>query len=173
MITAHKRFEPILATPDSPDLNVATGSNSASTAFQALANANLDSLSVETSPAAVNSIVIAAPVQRPVAHKDDADVPVIQTSETSAGSNIERSQNTEVAPPLSVQLATAITTNLANVFGEGATTVRIRIDRQDLGTINLQLSINKNVVSVRIMTDNAQSQQIVEAPDVTLFAFSL
>jgi flagellar hook-length control protein FliK len=89
---------------------------------------------------------------------------VVPAGQTQATLNVTRSDSNESTPALSDQLATAITETLANVADDGPTTVRIRLDRPDLGTIHLQLSVTKdNVVSIRILTDNQHSQQIVES----------
>ncbi len=65
-------------------------------------------------------------------------------------------------PPISEQLASAVTDHLQEESISGPITVRIRLDRQDLGTVSLHLTINNNIVSIRIVTENPLARQIID-----------
>lgn len=124
-------------------------------------NMDVQSVHVSTEPAEPAPVHETAPVQRAVVCRNDIVTPSDQTQATL---NIMPSAKPESTPAISDLLATAITETLANLSHDGSTTVHIRLDRPDLGKIDLQLSVNKdNVVSVRIQTDNLHSQQIVES----------
>lgn len=64
--------------------------------------------------------------------------------------------------PVSDQLATSIVQQLSDESTGGTTTVRLRLDREDLGTVHLHLSVHNDVVSVRIVAQDQLARQIIE-----------
>lgn len=123
-------------------------------------NSAFASVSVETTTTGTNPTHVVEPARRPAVVNQDAN---ISPGATLTASPVEHTVDKESAVPWSSQLATAITQNIAHVPSDGTTTVRIRLQIQDLGSINLHLSVSKNILSVRIITDNQQSQRLVES----------
>lgn len=155
-----KQFEPTLVISESTAENLPEESNSAHATFDQGLIINVESISIESKPAITNSVRNVVPVQHSVEHQNDGLIPMEQMPVVS---NVDRSTNQDSSPPISEQIATAITSNLASAHADGTTTVRIRLESHELGTIQLDLSVKKDVVSVRIVTANQQSQQIVES----------
>ncbi len=62
---------------------------------------------------------------------------------------------------ISDQIATAVTGHLSDDSYQGPTTLRIRLNHSELGTVNLHLSMNNDVVSIRIVTQNPAAQQLI------------
>ena len=159
---SQNRFEPTLVVPDLSRSNVVMETKSARATFEPGALAPLDGFGLEAWAASATQNRVISTIQRPNPQKDDS---VVSMDPTTAPVNtfVEPQVSREPVAPISEHLTAAVTENLANAPHEGPTSVRIRLDRPDLGTIHLQLSVTKNVVSIRIMTDNQRSQQIVES----------
>ena len=85
----------------------------------------------------------------------DATVPTIFSL------NSARVAYTDSAAPVSHQIAAEITRQVDDGTIGGTTTVQIRLDRPELGTVNLHLSMTNDVVSIRIVTEDPAAMQII------------
>jgi flagellar hook-length control protein FliK len=84
-----------------------------------------------------------------------ASLMAVASSGTSAAANQEA--------PISEAVSTAIVKQLEEQPTVAVTTVRIQLDRADLGSISLFLSINNNRVSVRIVAEDELARQIIDS----------
>lgn len=76
---------------------------------------------------------------------------------------VTSTQFSEVESPSSVsrQISTAVVDRLGDASAEGPTTVRIRLEQEELGTIDLHLSVRDGVVSIRIVAADQLTQQLI------------
>ncbi|WP_010587920.1 flagellar hook-length control protein FliK [Schlesneria paludicola] len=92
------------------------------------------------------------------------DAPHISTTTffpTLGGVTDVRFSSPDSSSSISSQLSTAIADKLNEATGEGPTTVRIRLEQKELGTIDVHLSVHEGVVSIRIAAADQLTQQLI------------
>lgn len=109
---------------------------------------------------AMNRVATADAVERPVLQKDQS---VTAGSGAVTSVAIVNSSNPHDSVGLVEEVARAVTQQLEEETVGGVTTVRIQLERQDLGSISLFLSINNNKVSVRIVAEDELARQIIDS----------
>lgn len=137
-------------------------SASAATRLQqtfAIAGRSSDSMALDNSTARLDLIQASQPMTRTVRQADQADAASQAVMSQLTGSLGLVSNEAEM--PITAQLAAAIAEELQDNDGQGPATVRIQLDQPGLGKLTAILSISSNRVSIRMVTENVLSQQIV------------
>ena len=139
---------------------VGSEDGSLTTASAASGGATLDVSQFESVALRVHSQDLPVPVQKSLRTLNDtnpSNVSVLPAQGFVAG------DTSITAPSICDELATAIERQLKNSIEEGPTTIQIQLDRPDLGRIKLNLSLSNGAISIRIITENQSSQQIVSS----------
>ena len=113
-----------------------------------------------TSLRAILPTVVVSSVDSTRDHDSDAFAP---TGNVVPGATVSPATAKDVLPAVGEELATSIIQQLSDDPTGGTTTVRLRVDREDLGAVHLHLSVNNDVVSVRIVTQDQVARQIIDS----------
>ena len=103
------------------------------------------------------------PVPLPISPVQRTENSTPPNSPTILSLNHARQVYSDSVAQVSDQLATAITSHLGTEPTGGPTTIQIRLDRLELGTVSLHLSITNDVVSIRIVAHDQVVRQIIDS----------
>jgi flagellar hook-length control protein FliK len=133
------------------------------TLASAVSKSSLDDVSMSSAPSNQNSTIEGQTTATNSAQRPDQSADRVTTDAEIAMTSPANTSIARQEAPLAGEVANVVTRQLAEESTTGVTTVRIQLDRQDLGSVSLFLSTNNKIVSVRIVVQDELARQLVDS----------